>query len=96
MKYNIRYTLYYTHCFTVNLTLQYWSRYTPLKFYRRTRGYATIMIMFGRYRHGDKFPFDGRGKVLAHAFYPKYGGDAHFDDSERWSISGKSRGNAHF
>ena len=26
------------------------------------------------------------GKILAHAFFPRYGGDLHFDDDELWSV----------
>ena len=32
--------------------------------------------------HGDNEGFDGKGGVLAHSFYPLYGGDVHFDDDE--------------
>ncbi|KAK4828872.1 hypothetical protein QYF61_001000 [Mycteria americana] len=68
-----------------------WSDVTPLQFRRVFQGHADIVIGFARREHGDGNPFDGRGNTLAHAFAPGegLGGDAHFDDDERWSESNR-------
>ena len=65
--------------------LSLWERETNLKFVRTSSGKVHIEIRFERGRHGDEDDFDGRGGTLAHAFFPIYGGDVHFDDDERWT-----------
>ncbi|NXJ76389.1 MMP2 collagenase, partial [Trogon melanurus] len=67
---------------------QVWSDVTPLRFNRINDGEADIMINFGRWEHGDGYPFDGKDGLLAHAFAPGpgIGGDSHFDDDELWTL----------
>ncbi|OWF46684.1 matrix metalloproteinase-19-like [Mizuhopecten yessoensis] len=67
---------------------EYWSDVSPLQF-QETNGKSDIEIKFANGFHGDGRgnAFDGRGGVLAHAFFPGNGyldGDTHFDDGERW------------
>lgn len=55
-------------------------------------GAATVNVLFAAYNHGDGYPFDGPGGIVAHSFYPAppnpepIAGDMHFDDSESWHI----------
>ncbi|XP_072259119.1 interstitial collagenase-like [Pyxicephalus adspersus] len=72
---------------SIQKALNVWSQVTPLKFRKVTRGPADILIQFSRRSHGDQFPFDGPNGVLAHAYAPGegIGGDAHFDEDERWT-----------
>ncbi|GAB1608100.1 hypothetical protein Ahia01_001094200 [Argonauta hians] len=62
--------------------LEKWSKVSGLKF---TPGgdNSDLKIEFAKRYHGDDFPFDGPGDILAHAFYPE-DGRVHFDDDEDW------------
>ncbi|KAF5304494.1 hypothetical protein FQA39_LY09690 [Lamprigera yunnana] len=63
-----------------------WSEYTDLVF-KPSKGQVHIEIRFETGEHGDGDPFDGPGGTLAHAYFPVFGGDAHFDASEQWTIN---------
>uniref|UniRef100_A0A8C1ID87 interstitial collagenase n=1 Tax=Cyprinus carpio TaxID=7962 RepID=A0A8C1ID87_CYPCA len=71
---------------SIKRALQLWADVTPLRFTRLYRGTADIMISFGVGDHQDGYPFDGPNGLLAHAFPPfeGIGGDAHFDDDEKF------------
>ncbi|XP_071453471.1 matrix metalloproteinase-17-like [Hetaerina americana] len=68
-----------------------WTGYSRLRF-SPAEPYtnADIEIFFARGPHGDGYPLDGPGGVLAHAFYPyeagHWGGDMHFDEDEDWKV----------
>lgn len=62
-----------------------WDRASVLSFRRVfSPDEADISLEFHRGQHGTDQPFDGRGGVLAHAFFPRWGGDVHFDAAENW------------
>ncbi|OWA54903.1 putative Matrix metalloproteinase-16 [Hypsibius exemplaris] len=46
---------------------------------------ADMEIAFVKGDHGDHEPFDGPKGMLGHAFFPPFGGNTHFDDSEDWT-----------
>uniref|UniRef100_G1LUK6 Stromelysin-1 n=1 Tax=Ailuropoda melanoleuca TaxID=9646 RepID=G1LUK6_AILME len=71
----------------IEKALSLWEEVTPLTFSKADDGEADIKILFAVRDHGDFIPFDGPGKVLAHAYPPGPGiyGDAHFDDDEPWT-----------
>jgi len=70
----------------IKKALGVWSEHTDLKFEEKSSGRVHIDIRFESGEHGDGDPFDGPGGTLAHAYFPVYGGDAHFDDNEYWTI----------
>ncbi|NXJ01768.1 MMP3 protein, partial [Psophia crepitans] len=73
----------------IKKALSVWSSETPLKFIKKDRGDADIMISFAARGHNDFIPFDGSGGPIAHAYAPgkDFGGDAHFDEDETWTKS---------
>jgi hypothetical protein len=71
-----------------------WSRIAAISWAVGTNatGTRTVHVLFGRGSHGDAYPFDGSGTVLAHTFYPAapnpepIAGDMHLDDDEAWRV----------
>ncbi|OXU31482.1 hypothetical protein TSAR_017006 [Trichomalopsis sarcophagae] len=80
--------------------LDVWAKNSKLTFHEINSDAADILISFHRGYHGDGYPFDGRGQILAHAFFPgsDRGGDAHFDEEEEWTLdsSGNDDGTSLF
>ncbi|TMS07409.1 Collagenase 3 [Larimichthys crocea] len=74
---------------TIGQAFQLYSDVIPLDFKQIYSGTADIMILFKGGYHGDFYPFDGAGGVLAHANSPgqNQGGDTHFDDDETWTLT---------
>jgi hypothetical protein len=74
--------------------LNAWTQYAPIKFIpgQSGTGSKTVYIQFLTKDHGDGFPFDGPGGILAHTFYPappnpeSIAGDMHLDGDEDWHI----------
>jgi len=74
-----------------------WSRYVRVTFKPDAWPAArrNVNFLFARGYHGDPYPFDGPGRVLAHAFYPAppnpepIAGDVHFDDDESWNLGAR-------
>ena len=71
-----------------------WSKVAAITWTQGTNATAskTVHVLFGAGNHGDPYPFDGPGNVLAHTFYPSLpnpeplAGDMHLDDSESWRV----------
>lgn len=71
-----------------------WAKYIMLNWVQGTDSQApqTVNILFAQGAHGDAYPFDSSGKVLAHTFYPappnpeSIAGDLHLNDDERWQV----------
>jgi hypothetical protein len=55
---------------TIAKALNFWGAASKLSFRRKPTGTVDIRIIFQAGRHGDDEAFDGRGGVLAHAYFP--------------------------
>lgn len=68
--------------------LSKWSTTSLLHFKESRSNMTNISIKFAAENHGDPFPFDGPGNVLAHAYYPgtSLQGQVHLDLDETWSL----------
>ncbi|MFB3825822.1 MAG: matrixin family metalloprotease [Bryobacteraceae bacterium] len=72
--------------------LNEWAKHARITFRAAERASAprAVTVLFGRREHGDRYPFDGPGRVLAHTYYPAppnpepLAGDMHFDSDEDW------------
>src|ERR1035441_7892883 len=76
----------------IERALRQWTLYANLTLSPgQAQGAArTVDILFASGAHGDSYPFDGPGGVLAHTFYPNppnsepIAGDMHLDADEPW------------
>ncbi|KAL5247470.1 hypothetical protein ACHWQZ_G019373 [Mnemiopsis leidyi] len=79
-------------------SLQLWSDVSGVTFIElppEKERRADIKISFEKGDHGDRYPFDGPGGIVAHAFFPRKG-LLHFDDSEIFAPNKEGGINFHF
>jgi len=78
----------------ITRALEQWSAYTNVTLVPGSNpgGTRTVDIKFASGAHGDGYPFQPSGSVLAHTFYPvplnaePIAGDMHFNTDEGWQI----------
>ncbi len=71
-----------------------WAKYSNIIFQPAvgTSSPRTIAVRFVSGSHGDPYPFDGPGGILAHTYYPvpinaePIAGDMHLDADENWHV----------
>jgi len=68
----------------IDRALNEWAQHTYLNFHEVSGiSEADIKISFNQGDHWDRYPFDNKGGILAHAFYPP-DGRVHLDFDEDW------------
>jgi len=88
--------------------MKVWTDVTNIEFTETRKAFTNggkdepdILVKFlsdtlGDHRRVDHYPFDGKGGMLAYAFYPLnnkgLAGDIHFDDDEDFTINGARPG----
>ncbi|MEO8131039.1 MAG: matrixin family metalloprotease [Bryobacteraceae bacterium] len=78
----------------IQRALAEWSKAASITFTLtgKTSGLRNLNFLFAAGAHGDPYPFDGPGKVLAHTYFPApsnpepIAGDLHFDADESWQV----------
>ena len=73
----------------IGAAFKIWSDVINLVFVKENRGDVHINIRFETGHHSvdaNDPSFDGPGGYHAHAFFPVYGGEVHFDDDEDWIL----------
>ncbi|ODM88248.1 Neutrophil collagenase, partial [Orchesella cincta] len=79
----------------IRRAFEVWEQVVDFTFTKRDSGRTDINIRFESREHGQREePFDGPGRVLAHAFRPPVG-MVHFDEEERWTM-GSAQGTNFF
>jgi len=72
-------------------SLAIWAQVVPLTFTEVSPQSRPDMVFgFAAKDHGDGSAFDGKGRVLAHAFFPE-NGRLHFDNDEIWAYQDASK-----
>ena len=75
---------------TLEKAFKLWEHASPLIFTKTSSTNPDVKIEFAAGAHGDRYNFDGKGGVLAHAYPPGWyshlAGDIHFDADEGWNI----------
>jgi len=78
----------------IRRAMEEWAKYADITFAATANpaSLRTLNFLFARGDHGDGYPFDGAGRVLAHTFFPAppnpepIAGDVHFDEDEEWVV----------